>query len=86
MNVRMRTLTPGEGVRERLRRDGGFELAAGADKGRRKAKDIEHRNSSEWHGGGIRALGLEPGRRVTVRRLRLALAGRAPGSGEELGR
>ena len=67
MVATVRNLTSSSATSEYFRQDGGYYLADGEDAADLRAKRLEHRNASTWHGAGAVALGLHPGKPVGAR-------------------
>ena len=86
MVATVRSLTSASATSEYFRKDGGYYASEGDDEAELKAKQEEHRNGSAWHGEGARALGLEPGKRVSATKFEKLLQGYVIGTNIRLGR
>ena len=86
MVATVRNLTSSSATSEYFRQDGGYYLADGEDAADLRAKRLEHRNASTWHGAGAVALGLHPGKPVGVRAFEKLLEGHVIGTRTRLGR
>ena len=86
MVATVRNLTSSSATSEYFRQDGGYYLRKGEDAADLRAKRIEHRNASAWHGKGAAALGLHPGKPVGARAFERLLQGHVIGAKLRLGR
>ena len=86
MVATVRNLTSSSATSEYFRQDGGYYLADGEDASDIRAKRLEHRNASTWHGAGAVALGLHPGKPVGARAFEKLLQGQVIGTRIRLGR
>ena len=86
MVATVRNLTSSSATSEYFRQDGGYYLADGEDAADLRAKRLEHRNASTWHGQGAVTLGLHPGKPVGARAFEKLLQGHVIGTTIRLGR
>ena len=86
MVATVRNLTDSSATSEYFRQDGGYYLAGGEDAADLRAKRMEHRNASAWHGQGAAALGLHAGKPVGARAFEKLLEGHVIGTRVRLGR
>ena len=86
MVATVRNLTSSSATSEYFRQDGGYYLADGENAADLRAKRLEHRNASTWHGAGAVALGLHPGKPVGARAFEKLLQGQVIGTRIRLGR
>ena len=62
----VRNLTSSSSTAEYFHEERGYYAAAGGHKAVVRAKAIEHRLASAWHGQGLAALGLRAGQKVSA--------------------
>ena len=86
MVARVRNLTSSSSVAAYFHEEGGYYTAAGGDREAARAKAMEHRLASAWHGQALATLGLKAGQKVSATMFETILRGHVPGTNIRLGR
>ncbi len=86
MVARVRNLTSSSSVAAYFHEEGGYYTGTSGDKKAARAKAMEHRLASAWHGQALEALGLKAGQKVSATMFETILRGHVPGTDIRLGR